>query len=139
LYFFQQTLDSDLYCKILKKRLPPEYKYDLYPKQHRKWMLVQDNDPKHKSAQTTELLDKIAPDRLKDWPANSPDFNPMEDIWSMLQSAIQYKTIKNIAGLKRHLTNAWNELDMAAVRRSIQSVPRRHQECINREGQRTSY
>ena len=139
LHFFKQNLNSKLLCQILKKRLPPDYKYDLSPKQHRKWILVQDNDPKHKSKQTTELLDKIAPNRIQDWPANSPDFNIIEDVWSTLQSAIQYKNIKSLDALKRNLTKAWESLDMNAIQRSVESLPNRFQQCIEKNGKRTDY
>jgi transposase len=139
LHFFKPNLTSNLFCNILKKRLPPEYKYNLYPKQHGKWILVQDNDPKHKSKKTTELLNKLAPNRIRDFPVNSPDFNPIEDVWSMLQSAIQYKKIKSIDSLKRHLTAAWENLDMNEVRNSIESLPTRFQQCIKRKGKRTDY
>jgi transposase len=139
LYFFKQNLNSNLYCKILKKRLPPEPQSQLTPRQYDKWIFVQDNDPKHKSKQTTSLLDELAPDRLKNWPANSPDFNPIEDVWSFLQSAIKYKKIQSIPALQRQLTDAWNNLDMKIVRRSIESLPRRLAQCIERKGERTDY
>ena len=86
--------DADLFCKILKKRLPPAHAYDVPPRSHDKWIFVQDNDPKHKSKKGTQLLDKIAPDRILDFPANSPDFNPIEDIWSIIECNLQQKSIK---------------------------------------------
>jgi transposase len=45
LYFFKQNLNSDIYCKILKSRLPPAKAFDLKPHEGSKWILVQDNDP----------------------------------------------------------------------------------------------
>jgi transposase len=139
LYFFKQNLNSKLYCKILKSRLPPEYKYDLDHLHYGNWILVQDNDPKHKSKTTTTLLDKLAPNRLTDWPANSPDFNPIEDVWSMLQSAIKYKKISNLTSLQKHLTKAWNDLDITVIQRSVNSLPARFKQCIERKGKRTDY
>jgi transposase len=139
LYFFKKNLNADLYGKILRNRLPPEYRYNLNPSLYNKWILVQDNDPKHKSKIVTELLDDIAPDRIKDFPANSPDFNPIEDIWSFMQTTLQYKKIKDIPALKRHLTEIWNNLDMNVIRASVESLPKRMAECIKRKGKRTDY
>jgi transposase len=136
LHFFQENLNSDLYCKILKKRLPPEYVFNLNPKSRSKWILVQDNDPKHKSKKVTELLDKMGPDRIKDFPANSPDLNPIEDAWSIMQSEIQYKKIKTIKSLKKHLTEAWENID---IRHSLDSLSNRLRQCIKRKGKRTDY
>jgi len=139
LFFFQENLNAKLYCKILKDRLPPAYAFDLRPHDRHKWVLVQDNDPKHKSATGKEVLDELAPDRIPDWPSNSPDFNPIEDVWSTLDSELQLKEPKSIGALKSILRKSWNNLDMSKIRTSIESIPRRLEECIELDGERTSY
>jgi transposase len=141
LYFFHENLNAKLMCKILNKKgnLPPAYVYDLPPHLHNKCILVQDNDPKHRSKMVTQLLDKKAPNRVLDFPANSPDFNPIEDIWSIIASALERKNIKKMSQLKRAIKNEWDKLDMQLIRNSVESMPRRLQECINLKGERTSY
>jgi transposase len=139
LYFFEENLDSKLYCKILNNRLPPAYSFDIRPQERHKWVLVQDNDPKHTSGLVKEVLDKKAPNRLKDWPSNSPDFNPIEDVWSMMEHDLEQKTPKTIQALRKTLTKSWENLDMKNVMASIESLPRRLEQCIELKGQRTSY
>jgi hypothetical protein len=139
LYFFEEILNADLYCQILKSRLPPAEAFDLGPHERSKWVFVQDNDPKHKSKKSTTLLNKLAPDRLKDWPSNSPDFNPIEDVWSTLDSELQKSGPKDIPSLKKALRKLWKDLDATKVMSSINSIPRRLEECIELKGQRTSY
>jgi len=125
--------------KILKEHVPPLHFYDLPIRHQNKWIFVQDNDPKHKSKICTELLDKIAPDRLRDFPAMSADFNPIEDIWSIIDHSLQHKKIKTMAQLKKALKVEWKNLDMKHIRQSVESMPRRLQECIHLKGKRTSY
>jgi transposase len=139
LYFFHETLDATLMYKILNSNLPPKHIYELPPRLHNKWIFVQDNDPKHKSKKVTKLLDKKAPDRLLDFPANSPDFNAIEDIWSIIDHALEHKKIKNISQLKTAIKKEWNNLHMQLIRNSVESMPRRLQECIDLKGKRTHY
>jgi hypothetical protein len=139
LYFFNQNLNAALYCKIISKRLPPYYTFELKPHERNKWILVQDNDPKHTSKRATKVLDELAPDRIRDWPSNSPDWNIIEDVWSMLESELERKRPTTIPKMKRVLSKAWADLDMTKVRSSVQSLPARLEEGIKLKGERTSY
>ena len=50
-------------------------------------MLVQDNDPKHKSTKTMkELTDMGLGKYLVRWPAESPDLNVIELVWHQLKT-----------------------------------------------------
>lgn len=139
LYFFQQNLDGALYRTILNARIPPNCADDCPARLSGAWIFQQDGDPKHTARLTTALLDEIAPDRLRDHPPNSPDFNIMEDIWSYLDREIKKKKIRSIEHLKRSLTTAWNNLPWDYVRTSVESMPHRLQQCIDRGGERTDY
>jgi transposase len=45
-------------------------------------------------------LNKI--NHLEYWPPNSPDLSPIETVWSLMQSKLEGKTIKNIKELKKY-------------------------------------
>lgn len=53
----------------------------------RGWIFQQDNAPIHTSASTRAWLatKKV---RLLDWPARSPDLNPMENLWGYLSQKV---------------------------------------------------
>lgn len=139
LYFFEQNMDAKLYVKILKARLPPSCSDDCPDNLLGAWIFQQDNDPKHKAGIATQLLDEIAPDRIKDHPPSSPDFNIIEDVWAHMDRERKKKNISSIDHLKEELTQIWENLPWEFVRKSVASMPRRLQQCLHRHGQRTEY
>ena len=77
----------------------------------------QDNAPIHTSRATKEWLrtNKIA---TIDWPANSPDLNPIENIWKLLKDNIQKHEDfpRTVNELKIALREEWEILDRSVFR-----------------------
>ncbi|GFT18313.1 transposable element Tcb2 transposase [Trichonephila clavipes] len=70
------------------------------------------------------------------WPANSPDLNPIEDVWDMLRrliSASSHPTC-SVTELKRALQEAWNRLSPQLIHHLIASMA--FSGNLNRVGQR---
>jgi len=133
-------MDSKLYQTIISKRLPPaRVAPDCPPTSRQRWVIVQDNARTHTTAAALDILKKISDNRIYDHPPNSPDFNCMEDAWSYLNRKIKESNIKTIQGLKMKLTQLWNNYDWQEIRRSVDSMPTRLRQCIERDGARTSY
>jgi hypothetical protein len=86
-----------------------------------------------------ELLEEMTNGRIYKHPPNSPDLNVMEDAWSYLDRRIKESKVTTIEGLKKKLKKLWNEYSWSEIRASVNSMPTRLQQVLQREGGRTDY
>lgn len=142
LYYFDRNLNSELYEKILKARIKEKQLIfaPRCPKNLCKnYEFLQDNAKYHKTTEVMKTIEDIVGDRYIEHPANSPDLNPMEDMWSYLDSKVKEARPKTISSLKRTLTRAWNDLDWSYAAKSTKSMSRRLRKCKECGGQRLDY
>lgn len=128
-------MNSQVYQDILQENLRPSV-HQL--KLNRRWVLQQDNDPKHRSKSTTEWL-KQKKIRLLEWPSQSPDLNPIEMLWHDLKKAIHTRHPKNIAELKQFCKEEWSRITPDRCARLICNYRKRLVEVIAAKGGSTSY
>ena len=76
---------------------------------------------------------------MKDWPAQSPDLNPMENIWSILAQQIYQHCPKTISGLKRKIELFCKNFSDKIIENCINSFPRRLRAVIKAKGGSTKY
>ena len=104
------------------------------------FILMDDNAPPHRARIVRDYLEQQTIVRM-DWPARSPDLNPIEHCWDMLQRAIAARPHQpqTLQELQDALQQEWNDLGQAAVQRLIRSMRRRCQAVIVARGSQTRY
>jgi len=106
-----------------------------------KCRLMQDNASIHTAGVTKKWLAEQTFDVLE-WPAKSPDLNPIENAWSQLARIIYdngRKQYDSLEALKEAILSAWEQLDMGYIERVINSVPKRLVKCIRAKGDKIDY
>jgi len=75
------------------------------------------------------------------WPANSPDLNPIENLWHILRSNVRKRRPQPMKKLEliEALKEEWVRLDMNKINGLIRSLPKRMQAVIDADGGSTSH
>jgi hypothetical protein len=73
------------------------------------YLFVHDNDPKHKSKAACEFLKNRAVNVLP-FPPYSPDLNPIENLWSILNQRASGRRSTTARELFRVISNTWNAI-----------------------------
>ena len=127
-------MDGAYYIQILQDHLIRNARKQF----GRRWRLLQDNDPKHKSRIVKKFLDEEVPEVI-DWPSNSPDANPIENLWSVIKRRVEKRGPSNLNELNKFLHDEWNKVDMLIINNLIKSMKSRCLALIESKGERIDY
>lgn len=76
---------------------------------------------------------------LEDWPSQSPDLNPIENLWSYLDRLLKDRQCKNELELFDTLQEGWNAIPVDYLKALVDSMPRRLNAVIDARGYPTKY
>lgn len=135
LHFIDGIMDWKVYLDILKRNVPlSSEKLGL----GQDWYFYQDNDPKHKAYNVRSWLLYNTPHVLET-PAQSPDINPIENLWSYLDTKVRQHSISNKEDLKRVIREEWEKIEPSYCETLVKSMPNRLENVIKNKGMHTKY
>jgi transposase len=131
-------MDAALYTGILSNELLQTIEY--YGLDKSKIIFQQDNDSKHTSNAARKWFSDNGIEVLE-WPAQSPDLNPIEHLWAHLKRILaEYETEPNgILELWERVDTEWNKISPQVCMELIESMPRRIAVVLKAKGGYTKY
>lgn len=101
------------------------------------FILMEDNAPAHNAFYTTCEREKEGISKV-DWPLNSPDFNPIEHIWTLLKRRILRRRgserITSVGVMKAVLEEEWGKITIAEINLEILKLPNIMEWCLAVKG-----
>ena len=128
------TMDAQKYTDVLDKALLPfmESKYGADDDQV---YFQQDNASCHNAKHTNDwFYDMIVP--VLEWPAKSPDLNPIENAWSVLVPDLyaNNRQFMDVDHLKEAFTLSWDRGSLNTIRNMTMSLPKRCADVVLARG-----
>ena len=131
LQLVSKKMNSSDYINVLQCSLIPF----MNKNKDREWVFQQDNASIHVSKQSLGWL-RSKKIKYMDWPACSPDLNPIENLWGILTRRVygNNRQFDSVEELKLHIIREWQNLDQNLLNSLVESMPNRIFECINING-----
>jgi len=126
-----QRKATDFIENVYKKALVPFLKKT---DPHHLLTLMEDNAPVHTAKASRSFLAENSITKIV-WPAQSPDLNPIENVWFLLKSNIQelYQP-RTIPEMHEALKQAWDDFPASTLDHLVESMPHRISAVIDAKG-----
>jgi hypothetical protein len=124
------------YCNVLQKHLLP-----FWQTLDDDSVFMEDGAPIHTARYSKNWRQEHGISSMK-WPAQSPDLNPIENLWQQLKTSIEKRKNrpKNKEELLKALQEEWANLkEKNALQSLIRSMPKRIREVIKANGMPINY
>jgi len=128
-----EKVNQDVYLTMIMDHLPGSMET------RKTEIFMQDGAPCHKAKSVTKWLDDCDVSYFKDWPGNSPDLNPIENLWALMKRRLRDMDTSSVPKLVAALQQLWTNFPPDQLRNLAMSVPKRLKQCIRARGNTIKY
>ncbi len=131
----KERMNGAMYREILSENLLPSARA---LKMKRGWIFQHDNDPKHTARAKKEWLRKKH-FKVLEWPSQSPDLNPIENLWRELKVRVAQRQPQNITALEEICMEEWAKIPATVCENLVKTYRKRLTSVIANKGYITKY
>ncbi|CDR17486.1 unnamed protein product [Oncorhynchus mykiss] len=102
------------------------------------WVFQMDIDPKHTSKVVAKWL-KDNKVKVLEWPSQSPDLNPMEDLWAELKKRVRTRRPTNLTQLYQLCQEEWAKIHPTYCGKLVEGYSTRLTQVKQFKGNATKY
>jgi len=73
-----------------------------------------------------------------DWPSNSPDLNPIENLWNIVETNVEKRMPDNRGDLVQFMKEEWGKIPDSVLINLVNSMKTRCELVIEKNGERIS-
>jgi hypothetical protein len=137
-----RNITASEYQEVLEKTLLPSAQRKLSDRGQCSFTFQQDNDPTHRGAKG--WIKKWSKQRVKvmfmdNWPPNSPDLNPIENVWAWVNRKVRAKGCSSFKEFQAEVLNTLNHIPQTLINHLYESMPRRIKQVLEKEGDKIQY
>ena len=131
----QGTMNAQNYVELLRDTVLPELSAAGRP-----MTFMQDNAPCHKARVVMNFLAENTIETL-DWPPQSPDMNPIQNLWAIIKQKRQkkYGVPASKDAIIEQIFDIWNNIDPEIVSNLADSANKRINEVLKSKGKVIKY
>ena len=74
-----------------------------------------------------------------EWPSNSPDLNPIENVWNIVKNNVEKRMPQNVDELKQFMVEEWEKIPQETIKNLINSMKNRCELILENNGDRIGY
>ena len=135
------VLEGNLNAQLYRDEILERHVIPLFQNNANITLFYYDNATSHTARDTVNFprANNIA--FINDWPAKSPDLNPIENHWNNLDQRVRRHPIPplKVIQLRQALIREWNNIQQAEINTLIRSMHQRRQAILHAEGGHTRY
>ena len=136
-YYINEILEKTLMTTMKRKRKTGSILQRKMIENMSDAVFQQDGAPAHHAKKTQEWLKQNIQCFWEKgvWPGNSPDINPVENLWSIVQGELDtMEQPRSVKMLENNLKSAWSHISQETLGNLMDGMPERVRKCIKLKG-----